>query len=284
MKSFSTIIFAAIALFISSTLTIAQSNSLAADNRLTDRSGGYSFAPPSGWIKKEGDGGFAMINPAKTVIIAVKGHNYRDFNSFAANNNLADEGLQQIGEMRDLDGGGKFFRAGKQTSEGVLIVDTLVLFSPHGGGVAIASITDQTNAGNGLQAAVEIAQSLRFSKPQESAVSSEWQTYLRGKHLLYLNTSGSFSDRIDIYLCPSGSFYYQSNTAGFSRGGVGIGTLASENKNRGTWRVTSRGGDQLILEFASGEIYEYTLQQRQTGGGISLNGRRYFVQTDAGCQ
>ncbi len=273
----------AAAIFISSNTVFAQGGNYSAGNITTDKNGGYSFAVPAGWTKEEGDGGFGMINPAKTVIVAIKAHNYRDFSGFMANLNLEGEGLQQIGDTKDLGGGAKFIRAAKRTDEGILVVDTLVLFSPYGGGVAIASFTDDKNARIGLEAVVEIGKSLRFAKPQASAVSSEWQSFLRGKHLIFLQTSGSFSDRIDIYLCPNGNFYYKGNTAAISDGGGAIATLASGSSKSGTWRTTSRGGDQLILEFGNGAVSEYTLQRRQ-GGGINMNGRRYFVQSDANCQ
>lgn len=284
MKKYSIIIFAAIAILITSDSVMAQGQTNAAENRAADISGGYSFAVPSGWIKKEGNGGFALMNSAKTIIIAVKSHNYKDFDSFVANLNLAGEGMQQIGETRDLGGGGKFIRAAKETGEGILVVDTLVLFSPHGGGVAIASFTDQTNAKTGLQAAVTIAESLRFGKPQESSSSSEWQNYLRGKHLVYLNNSRNFSDRTDIYLCPTGRFYLKGNTTGVLSDGWNIQTFGNGNNNSGTWRVTSRSGDQLILQSESGATSIFTLEYRQTKGEISLNGSRYFVKSDANCQ
>ena len=284
MKSLLAIISMMMLALIQASSVIAQKQTSAAESRALDMSSGYSFAVPAGWIKEEGNGGFAMINPAQTIIVVVKAHNYKDFNSFFANFDLAGEGMEQIGETQDLDGGVRLIRAAKQTEEGILVVDTLVLFSPHGGGVAIAAFTDQKNSKAALQTAVGVAQSLRFDKPRKSAVSSHWQNYLKGKHLIYLNTSRSFSDRIDIYLCPTGRFYVKGNTAGISRGGGGTITMAEGSNNSGTWRAVSRGGDRLILQFESGAISELTLERRQSTGEISLDGSRYFVKSDANCQ
>ena len=101
MKRISVMIFImAAAIFISSNTVFAQDGNYSARNITTDKNGGYNFAVPAGWTKEEGDGGFGMINPAKTVVVAIKAHNYKDFGGFMANLNLEGEGLQQINRLR----------------------------------------------------------------------------------------------------------------------------------------------------------------------------------------
>jgi hypothetical protein len=301
MKRFSNL-FIALSLTLISTIFIsaqeagAPSNNRAANNQISgnqvsDAAGGYSFIAPSGWTKKAGDGGHAIVNAAETVVIAVKAHNYKNFQAFAENANLAADGLELVGKIEDFGTTGKWFLAAKRTNEGTLVVATFVLFSPHSGGVALAAFSNYADSKAALLMTHSVAETVRFTKPngataqignrQESTGGNEWQNYLRGKHLIYLNTSGSFSDRTDIYLCASGAFYYKGNTSGLSTGGSGDLSMSSADRNNGTWRAT---GGQLILQFETGGTREYALARRQAAGEISLNGRRYFVKSDADCQ
>jgi hypothetical protein len=266
---------------ISNISVFAQVSKNATENRTSDLEGGYSFNVPKGWTKKEGEGGFALVNSSQTIIIAVKAHNYKDFKAFMADANLERDGLKQIGETKDVDDSTKYFRTAAPTLRGVLVVDTLVLFSPHGGGVAIASLTDDKNAETGLRGAIEVADTILFSKPQESPANKEWQNLLRGKHLIYYYSGNGYSERRDIWLCSSGNFYMSFD--GSSLSGMGSGAVGANN--RGSWRVTSAGsaGSQLILQFQNGQTRQYNLNQRQSTGEIFLDNNRYFVKSHNEC-
>ena len=273
------ILFLALAFAVTSDVFGQESRS-ASENRTVSIADGYSFNAPKGWTKKEGDGGFVLVNPAQTIIVAVKTHSYKDFKAFMADADLEGDGLKQIGETKDIDESTKYFRAAGQTNQGILVVDTLVLFSPHGGGLAIASLTDNKNAETGLRAAVEIAGTVLFSKPQISSAASEWQTFLRGKQLIYLYTGSGYSERRDIWLCPSGDFYMTFD--GSSLSNIGSGVVSSNN--RGTWRaVVSGGAHQLILQYQNGQTHQYRLSRRQSAGEISLDNNRYFVKSHGAC-
>jgi hypothetical protein len=255
----------------------AQAPKTASANRVVDPAHGYSFNAPKGWTKKDGDGGFVLVNSAQTILIAVKAHNYKDFKAFMADANLEGDGLKQIGETKSIDENTKYFRAARQTDQGILVVDTLVLFSPHGGGLAIASLTDSKNAETGLRAAAEVAATVLFSKPQISAAGGEWQTFLRGKQLIYFYTGSGYSERRDIWLCPSGNFYMTFDGSSLSNTGSGV----INANNRGTWRVVSENG--LLLQFQNGQTRQYKLSRRQTAGEISLDNSRYFVKPHNQC-
>lgn len=73
-----------------------------AGSRLTDINGAYSFAVPAGWNSNANDEGFAVVNPQKTLVLAVKDHNYDSFASFAADANLERDGLELVGTARKL--------------------------------------------------------------------------------------------------------------------------------------------------------------------------------------
>lgn len=250
-----------------------------AEKRLSDASGGYSFAVPAGFVSQQNDEGFGLVNGAKTVVVAVKAHDFQTFEKFAAQANLERDGLTLVGKVQDVGATGKAFRAAKQTPEGVLVVDTFVLFSPHGGGVLVVAFSDTANNEEGLRSAFRIAGSVAFARPQESEAGAQWEAFFRGKHLLYLYTASGYSERKDIYLCPSGKFFFRGDASSLSNNGsAAVGSDAD-----GSWKVSSRGGATLVLQFRGGDVHEYKIERRQAGNEIGLNGKRYFVQTFNGC-
>lgn len=257
----------------------AHSQTGQAEKRLSDAGGGFSFAVPAGFISQQSDEGFGLVNGAKTVILAVKAHDFQTFEKFAAQANLERDGLTLVGKVQDVGATGKTFRVTQQTSQGVIVVDTFVLFSPHGGGALVVALSDTANNQAGFQAALRIAESVAFARPQESDAAKQLEAALGGKHLLYLYTASGYSERRDIYLCPSGKFFFRSNASSLSNSGSGaVGSDAD-----GTWKVSARGGATLVLQFRSGDVHEYTISRRQAGNEIGLNGKRYFVQTFNDC-
>ncbi|MCA1625313.1 MAG: hypothetical protein LC768_14035 [Acidobacteria bacterium] len=256
------------------------SQSKETEKRLSDTIGGYSFAAPPGFDSKQNEEGFGLVNTEKTVVIAVKNHNFKSFEEFSAQSNLEKDGFSLIGKVQDFDKKGKVFLVAKQTAEGVLMVDTFVLFSPYGGGTLIVAFSEKDDNQKRFQAALQIAKSVTFTKPQISEAASQWQTLLRGKHLLYLYTASGFSERTDIYLCSSGAFFYRSDSSSLSNNGSGIVGTNSD----GNWKISSNGGGSLILQFGNGTVREYKISRRQAGNEIGLNGNRYFVQTQNECR
>jgi hypothetical protein len=255
------------------------SQSKQTEKRLSDTSGGYSFAAPTGFESNQNEEGFGLVNTEKTVVIAVKNHNFKTFQEFSAQSNLEKDGFSLVGKVQDFGEKGKTFLVAKQTAQGVLLADTFILFSPFGGGTLIVSFSEKANNQSGFQAAMQIAKSVTFAKPLTSEAASQWQTFLRGKHLIYLYTSGGFSERTDIYLCSSGGFSYRSDSSSLSNNGSGAVGANSD----GNWKI-SPSGTSLILQFSSGATREYKISRRQAGNEIGLNGNRYFVQTQNECR
>lgn len=265
---------------ILSSVNSAFSQSDETEKRLSDTIGGYSFNAPSGFDSKQNEEGFGLVNTEKTVLIVVKNHEFKSFEEFSAQSNLEKDGFSLVGEVQNFGDNGKAFRVAKQTAEAFWIVDTFVLFSPHGGGTLIVSFSDRDNNQKGFQSALQIARSVTFTKPQMSEAASRWQTLLRGKHLLYLYTASGFSERTDIYLCPSGSFFYRSDSSSLSNNGSGVVGASSD----GSWKVSPSDGGTLILRFGNGNVRQYKISRREAGGEIGLNGNRYFIQDQNKCR
>jgi hypothetical protein len=254
-----------------------------AEQRVTDAASGYDFVIPAGWKSQQSDEGFGLVNAAQTIVIAVKAHNYANFDAFAADANLERDGLELVGKVQDLSGG-KVLRTVKRTPQGTVVIDTSVLFSPHGGGTVVVALSNETNAEEAFNKSVQIAQTVRFFKPQESDVATQWQKALSGKHLLYLYTASGYTERKDIYLCASGTFYQGSDAGGFNPNDSGDGSFGARSSKSGTWKVAARGGLKLILQFQNGATAEYAITRRQAGNEVGLNGQRFFVQAHNKCQ
>lgn len=110
---------------------------------------------------------------------------------------------------------------------------------------------------------------------------ADWENELGGKQLTYAKTSGSFSDRVDIWFCPSGEYAVRSESSGFSGGGSGTLSTAGENGDYGQWRVD---GSTLILRSQNGQVTEYELSKGSDDSVVKLNGRGYLVRRHDKCR
>jgi hypothetical protein len=113
---------------------------------------------------------------------------------------------------------------------------------------------------------------------------AEWKKELGGKKLSSAKTSGSLSDKTNIWFCPSGEYLMQKQFSGYSTGGGGTLSMADEDTEYGTWRVDS---GVLILEpqqGGSGEVSRYDLSQGMDSNVVELGGRGYLVESHNECR
>lgn len=242
---------------------------------------GYSFAAPAGWTTQASGEGYALVDPANKILIAVKEHAYKDFAAFMAEANFERDGLEPVGKPQEVQGG-HTFRTVKRTPKGIAVIDTTVLFSPHGGGVMIVAITDEANGKLGFESGLAIAGGVKFELPREGAAARKVRTALAGKQLTYLYTGSGYSERKDILLCSSGTFYQSSDMGGFSPGNVDGPSFAATGGKSGTWSI-SGNGTRLVLRFSGGSTTEFVISARQASNEVGLNGQRYFVQNQSRC-
>lgn len=252
------------------------------ENRLSDSSGSYSFTVPTSWKSSSDTQGFALENPGKTVILAIKAHNYKNFAAFAEDANLERDGLELVGKPLEITGG-TAFRTTKKTPSGTIYIGTCVMFSPHGGGVVIVALSNEANAATGLESGWNVSQSVRFAKPSTRASAGQSKSALSGKHLLYLYTGNGYSERKDIYLCASGGFYHSTSLGGFTPNNSGGGSFGSLASKHGSWTISGDGA-KLTLTFQNGRTGEYRITKRQAPNEIGLNGQRFFVTSQNVCE
>ena len=232
-------------------------------------------------MEKSSDGGYAVANPEKTIVIAVKNHNYSDARSFAQAFDPAKDGMELLGQPQEIKGG-MYFRSSKR-GDGVLVFDTFALFSPHGGGVVIVAITDESRAKTSFDTGWAITSSISFTKPAASAASAQVRSALAGKHLIYLYTGSGYSERMDIILCGSGQAAVSNDMGGFSPTDSDSGSFAADSRRGGTWKI-SPDGSTLIISLNNGSTLQYTLYARQASNEIGMNGKRFFVKEHNFCR
>lgn len=109
----------------------------------------------------------------------------------------------------------------------------------------------------------------------------DWKNALANKKLSRASNAGSFSDKTTFYFCPSGEYAMQTQSSGFSTGGAGTLSTASEDAELGRWDVDS---GTLTLHPQNGESRQYGLSQGSDSNVIVLDGRGYLVESQDDCQ
>lgn len=249
----------------------------------------FQFNLPKDWVAQVLENGSYLIgHNTKAGFIMVMPHEYV---SVAQMQQESIQGIQEDGislmpvsEFQAYGNQGLMVDFGGTIQGQPVKSNAIGLVSPHGGGLTIlTAVRSDLYSADYLTLIQTIANSVSFSKPKVTAAASNWKTRITNKRLLYMNTSNGFSDKITIDLCDSGQFGYNSNSSGMSGGATTL-TYAGQNGGQGTWKVTSRGQQNvLVLSFHNGEIYEYQLTKRASMGQVNLDDRRYFIQDESAC-
>lgn len=121
------------------------------------------------------------------------------------------------------------------------------------------------------------------TSPQPAVKTGEskfWQERLSNKRLLFLQSDNYGSKRITIDLLPDGQFLYMKTLGMLSTGGVGTGTYADQEEQRGSWEINQMQGQTvLVLRTKNGEVTYYPISKGISDGQVLLNNSRYFIQT-----
>ena len=114
----------------------------------------------------------------------------------------------------------------------------------------------------------------------EMRSDADWKRELGGKKLSMAKTSGSISDKVEIWFCSTGEYARRTQFSGFSSGGGGTLSMADEDTEAGRWRVE---GGTLILQPENGETSRYDISQ-SSSDVVQLNGRGYLVESHSECR
>ena len=251
----------------------------------------YDFTAPSGWKQSPKDGGYMLVNPSETVYVLIRPHSRNDY-ADAVRDTEIDDSYRVVSGPRDLQNGGKTFRVTKQTANGGTgVVDVFVMLSPRGGGVIVFALSSPSTASAGFDAGLSIANSITFAGSPRSVRPAEplsasvpaptgWAAKLSNKHLLFLYSGNGYFEERHIYLCTSGNFVQTTGSGGYTPGNADGGSFGARGGRRGKWTVS---GSVLVLQFQDGATVQYNITSRQASNEVGLNGKRYFLDGNAGC-
>jgi len=222
----------------------------------------FQFNLPKDWVAQVlEDGSYLIGHNTKAGFIMVMPHEY---NSVAQMQQESTQGIQEDGinllpssDFQAYNDNGLMVDFGGTIQGQSVKSNAIGLISPFGGGLTILTAVRSDLYNSAYLTLIQtIANSVTFSKPKVTAAANNWKSRLTNKRLLYMNTSNGFSDKITIDLCGSGQFGYNSNSSVLSGGSTTL-TYAGQNGGQGTWKMTSRGQQTLlILSFHNGEVYE----------------------------
>ncbi len=261
---------------------------------------GIRFAIPDGWKGAESGEVFLIASDITPGLVIILPHEESQLSTLRslAEEGIRDEGidLKRTGDIQQVgaEGIGAEFSG---TIQGTKVKAYVVgVINPFGMGVLIMATTDDAHYSSMYkQLAEEIALSLKFSEPKESAVSTEWRSALTGAKLTYMksnysggssyggySTYSGYSFREEILLCSSQQFSYSTNNSMSMDSGGAFGSSGGKESGTGTWKVTSDSAGNSILElhFSDGTIttYQLSFSNQKT----YLNGTRYYRTYDHG--
>jgi hypothetical protein len=252
---------------------------------------GFSFNGPTGWnLQGQQNDGFVFMRTAQQTILSVTPHAYSSIE--AISNDLFDQNdaasNTHLKVRKERYGSNGVLAVFEGTMQGTpVVITTLSLLSPYGGGVSFSTITPRTEYSNEfLQILKSMAASALFNKPQSSPAAEQWRNRLNGKQLLYLYTGSGYSEKKTFDLCSNGTFISGGDTSASSSGGFGGDFSAvTQGGGSGTWRTGSEGGQVvLIFTFRNGSTSWFSLATAPNGTSVLLNGKKYFVQASPSCR
>lgn len=252
---------------------------------------GYSFNGPAGWnLQGQQNDGFVFVRTGQQTMLSVTPHAYSSIE--AISNDLFDQNdaasNTHLKVRKERYGSNGVLAIFEGTMQGTpVVISTLSLLSPHGGGVSFSTIAPRAEHSNEfLQILKSMAASATFSKPQSSPAAEQWRNRLNGKQLLYLYTGSGYSEKKTFDLCSNGTFISGGDTSASSSGGFGGDFSAvTQGGGSGTWRTGSEGGQVvLIFTFRNGSTSRFSLEVAPNGTSVLLNGKKYFVQASPSCR
>lgn len=253
-----------------------------------DPFGAYTFQLPAGCTAKQTAEGFEINCGMAGIEMTVSSHAYTSTAAVkkdAVDVNDAASGVSLKAKTSDYNSNGVFVRYEGKASGTPVVIESLVLVSPHGGGASVAAKGGTLNYTATVTAIIKsIGNSMQFTKPTVSADAQQWITKLKGKQLLYLYTASGYSEKYSYDLCVNNTFVSAGDNSYTSTGYGSNASGVTSGGGSGTWKIISKGsGSALVLTFNNGEVKSFDITARSASNEVGLNGKRYFIQASTSC-
>ncbi len=261
--------------------------------KINERYLGIAFTIPEQWTGYKTDIGYLMVSETQKGFILVMQHGYNSVSELrgAAREVIADDGgtlLQPEGEPEAIGNSALGMHYTGYVEYQQAKAYAIGLISSHGGGVTIlTAVEPQTFSQTYIDLVKNIARGVEFSKPEIPPVVDEWKNSLSGMRLTYMHTyssgtSGGFSDRIVIDLCPDNIFSYSSShNLSIDTGGA-FGYNHGNDGGAGSWDIISVNGQPALqLSFNDGSLRQHMISFENNT--FYLDNRRYFRTREAQC-
>lgn len=112
----------------------------------------------------------------------------------------------------------------------------------------------------------------------EGKENAAWTQKLKGRQLIFLETSGGGTQKATINLYPDGRFQYEYSSS-YSSGGYADFSYADQDKDQGTWKIVEKGGMVVLASVSSksGQKAEMRIQPGASATQVLINGKRFFI-------
>lgn len=287
------LLYSLIVLVLGALLTNTSHSQEPLTGRINEPYLGISFTVPDTWAAYKTEIGYFIVSETEKGFVLIMQHGYNSNQELrnAAMEGIADESgtfLQPAENPEQYGTSGLSVNLNGYVEWQEAKAYAIALISPHGGGVTIlTAVEPQTFSQSYINLVKSIAEGVQFTKPEIPPVVEQWKNSLTGMRLTYMHTyssgtSGGFSDKIVIDLCPNGTFSYSSSHNLSVDTGGAFGYNHGRDGGAGGWDIISMNGQPALqLSFHDGNIQQHMISLQ--GESFYLDNRRYFRTNDAQC-
>lgn len=270
---------------------------LAAQNPLTgtveEPALGLSFTVPDEWTAYKTGNGYLIGSDTQKGFVLIMQNEYRSIEDLKseAMEGIADENGTALYPEKPFEpfteNGIQLYLSG-QIEWQLVEAYAIGLISPYDVGITILTAVEPTSFSQEyIDRLQKLARDISFKKPVVPPVIEEWKSALNGMRLTYMNTyssgsSGGYSDKIQIDLCPGQIFKYSDRSSMSLDVDGGYAYSHGQNNGDGMWEIISIGEQPVLrLNFHDGSNRQYTISTQ--GNDFYLDNRRYFRTREANC-
>jgi len=258
---------------------------------------GIAFSVPEGWLGQVSGEYFIMGSNSIPGLILVTTHTSQTIQELdkEIRAGVTEENNTYFSLQGDVDNLGENALGGAYSGllEGQSAKAYVVgLINPYGQGISIIAVTTtELYSDNYKSLAIDLKNSVAFSKVVVSDEIKEWKEWFKNVKLTYMESysspsytdggiSGGYSNNEEIDLCAQGYFNLSGNSSLNAGGNYSSAYSQSGTRGSGEWSVAAnaQGKPLLILKFHSGETRQHLLEYKDNK--LYMDGYRYFRTTE----